>query len=304
MKGQLRSLFVLMLLLLVAGAVASVGGASPTPGARTAGAVAVPGAGHPWRPGVRPGRFVAGRPHLAGTPVACGNVISVDTTLSSDLHCLGDGLVVQAGVTLDLGGHTLGGSGSGFGIFVEAEGVTIENGTVTGFGVGVQLNSVPYFASGLTMKNMTVSRNSGDGVYLQVYNRGIQIINCTITRNGGNGIAADYGDDGSLFQGNQVTRNGEHGLRIYFATGRLIDNQAERNGADGIQVSDYDSFAPFYHLKGNRADRNALLGIEVVLYTAFPSGPFLVDDQGGNSASGNGNPLQCVGPGLTCTSHP
>ena len=46
--------------------------------------------------------------------VTCGDVITQDTTLDSDLiDCPGDGLVIGAdGVTLDLGGHTVDGTGT------------------------------------------------------------------------------------------------------------------------------------------------------------------------------------------------
>jgi parallel beta-helix repeat protein len=40
--------------------------------------------------------------------VACGDTITTDTTLHSDLSCPGDGIVIGAdGITLDLNGHTL-----------------------------------------------------------------------------------------------------------------------------------------------------------------------------------------------------
>src|SRR2546425_13075034 len=46
--------------------------------------------------------------------VECGDLITQDTTLDSDLiDCPGDGIVIGADdITLDLGGHTVEGSGS------------------------------------------------------------------------------------------------------------------------------------------------------------------------------------------------
>ena len=61
---------------------------------------------------------------LAGQALAnhvqCGDVISQDTTLDSDLiDCPGDGLVIGAdGITLDLGGHTV--DGDGVGVFCDS----------------------------------------------------------------------------------------------------------------------------------------------------------------------------------------
>jgi hypothetical protein len=66
--------------------------------------------------------------------VHCGDVITHDTKLDSDLTCPGDGLVIGAdGITLDLGGHTLTGTGQDTkGVSNPGyDGVTIENGVVS-----------------------------------------------------------------------------------------------------------------------------------------------------------------------------
>jgi hypothetical protein len=67
-----------------------------------------------------------------------------DTKMDGDLTCPGlvpfAALVMNTDdVTLDLGGFTIAGTGADFGVFVtdEREGVTIKNGTIQGFGVGV-----------------------------------------------------------------------------------------------------------------------------------------------------------------------
>ena len=47
-------------------------------------------------------------PPASATHVGCGDVVTQDTTLDSDLLCEGDGLIVAASdVTLDLGGHVI-----------------------------------------------------------------------------------------------------------------------------------------------------------------------------------------------------
>ena len=80
--------------------------------------------------------------------VSCGDVITVDTKLDSDLvDCPSDALIIRAdGVTLDLAGHTIYGDGAEFepelfvqdrGIVVAASGVTIQNGAVYGFPTGI-----------------------------------------------------------------------------------------------------------------------------------------------------------------------
>jgi hypothetical protein len=84
----------------------------------------------------------------AERPPACGDVVTTSVTLTSDLVCPGDGLTIgRAGVTLDLGGHTVrhpsAGSPAGTGLRIApsgddaASGITVRNGSVVGFGDAV-----------------------------------------------------------------------------------------------------------------------------------------------------------------------
>ena len=75
---------------------------------------------------------------------ACGDTLTVDTRLRSDLTCDAAGLRLGPGVTLDLGGHTLRGPGSGVGVAVASAGtVRVRNGTLAGWGEGVATYAVP-----------------------------------------------------------------------------------------------------------------------------------------------------------------
>jgi parallel beta-helix repeat protein len=91
--------------------------------------------------------------------VSCGQVITADTTLDSDLvECPGDGIVIgAAGITLDLAGHTVsattpltnvaGVSNDGFGA------VTVRNGVIRNFYYGVSIwDADGTAASGLTIE--------------------------------------------------------------------------------------------------------------------------------------------------------
>lgn len=81
---------------------------------------------------------VPGVAHAAPPPVECGAVLTVDTVLRHDLTCPGDGLRLEPGVTLDLRGHTVRGSGTGVGILVSSVGeIGIRNGTLTGWATAV-----------------------------------------------------------------------------------------------------------------------------------------------------------------------
>ncbi len=75
----------------------------------------------------------------SATHVSCGDVIAQDTTLDSDLvNCPGDGVVIGAsGITLDLAGHTIDGTGpgdAGHGVRnAGADNVTVTNGRIQQF---------------------------------------------------------------------------------------------------------------------------------------------------------------------------
>jgi Right handed beta helix region len=91
---------------------------------------------------------------------------------------------------------------------------------------------------------------------------------------------------GTIVRSNHIRGAGEDGLHI--------DRQAKhtllkRNHAFGAKDDGLDVNNSTTTLTGNRARRNGDLGIEAV---------FGAIDGGGNLASGNGNPLQCLN--ITC----
>src|SRR5258707_456893 len=70
----------------------------------------------------------------------CGSTITTNTTLTADIGpCPGDGLIIgRSGITLDLNGHHIEGSGDGTGINIgRMADIVIKNGTVFNFGVGL-----------------------------------------------------------------------------------------------------------------------------------------------------------------------
>jgi len=84
-------------------------------------------------------------------PVGCGGVVTASVVLQQDLTCTGTGLTIGASnITIDLNGHTLTGTATGthFGspgitfAFVPGGspyvGVTIKDGTIQGFDVGIR----------------------------------------------------------------------------------------------------------------------------------------------------------------------
>ncbi len=125
-------------------------------------------------------------PAAGATPaIGCGSVITASTTLNADVGpCPGNGLVVAAShITVNLGGHSIIGTFSpesplpptntseGEGINLSrVKGVTITNGSVYHFSVGVRLQE----SSGSTVSHLDVhdniglyaNANNGDGIAL------------------------------------------------------------------------------------------------------------------------------------------
>jgi parallel beta-helix repeat protein len=85
----------------------------------------------------------------------------------------------------------------------------------------------------------------------------------------------------NVFRDNRITRNAGDGitLDVTFASNVVERNYVSHNGDDGIDLTEGGT------VTRNRANHNADLGIEAT--------PASVDG-GGNKASGNGNPLQCL----------
>jgi hypothetical protein len=101
-------------------------------------------------------------PAAAAPVVQCGQPILTDVTLRADLTCAGDGLVVGAdGVTVDLGGHTVRGDGTGVGVAVTAHHrVTVRRGVVEGFAGAVNVDG----SSDVTLSRLTTLGGGGVGV--------------------------------------------------------------------------------------------------------------------------------------------
>jgi parallel beta-helix repeat protein len=152
--------------------------------------------------------FVSWTGQAAASHVRCGDTLTRDTTLDSDLVQCFDGLRIGAdGVTLDLNGHTIdglsaGGEGSD-GVGVASNGhshVTVVNGTVQQFFRGIALLD----ASGSVVRGITATENEQDAILLtgsdSVVERNLAFANSDDVEVGGAGFTVS-GDR------NQVSRN-------------------------------------------------------------------------------------------------
>jgi parallel beta-helix repeat protein len=303
--------------------------------------------------------------------VSCGDMITTDTTLDSDLlDCPSNGIVIGADdITLDLNGHTVSGDGERFKACPEGEfcdvgilnnghdRVTVRDGSVRRFECGAlvdrarenrvlgisssQNTSVGFLvvrsaqilvressgsrniapdAGGIGLLEShdvrivhnTFRRNSGAGIRIEDSNRN-RVARNRLSRDGGGIALANargnllarnvildartsgiyLGLDRPRMSGadnvvsrNVVRRSGKDGFTVRSKAhhSRLKGNIARRSGDDGFDVE-----SRFTKLVRNRAVANHDLGIEAVRG---------VRDGGGNRASGNEDPRQCVN--LSC----
>jgi parallel beta-helix repeat protein len=104
----------------------------------------------------------------------------------------------------------------------------------------------------------------------------------TLSGNGDFAIGLFSGPSNNLVEKNDVVSTRGHGIQVSAdATGSSLEkNNVSTSGLNGIHVE-----APSTTITKNTAVRNTNLGIYA---------PGAVDG-GGNKASGNGNPAQCVG---------
>jgi parallel beta-helix repeat protein len=200
--------------------------------------------------------------------VRCGDVITRDTRLDSDLTgCPGDGIVIGANdITLDLAGHSIDGSAdrNQAGIDNDAghAGVTIEHGRVQGFEFGVRLVRASYgrlrelalsdnrFGITLTDSNSNViAGNSSDGGTLGLelsQSHANRIAHNVLT---GNGIALTSSND------NRIVENTLAGMTI---VGDSSSNDLVARNS--VSVSGSWRSGIYAVGSGHRIERNTITG--------------------------------------------
>jgi parallel beta-helix repeat protein len=237
------------------------------------------------------GALVAFAPLSSGaaTP-ACGDTITTSVRLTSDLvGCGAAGLIVGAsGITVDLGGHTLGGTNLPNSVGISNTGhanVKIVNGTISGFHTdGVAI----HHASGNRLNKVTIrgigsggKNNDADAGVLLDHSPGA-VVTDTIVANSVHAFQSDGIDvlfsAGALIQGNHLSQNNWDGLvLIQSPRSRVVGNELDANGNNGMEAN---AGSDFISVSGNRADRNKNWGIVV---GAVGHARVL-----GNTATGNG----------------
>lgn len=185
--------------------------------------------------GVAPAAFAA------SPSVHCGSVITASTTLSADVtNCVGDGLIVAADdIVLDLNGHTVAGDGlpavGGVDVGIRVEGhhgITVTNGTVSGFDLGVLLEA----SAGDTLSRLDVRDNAGRGVMLANGSDGNRVEHNVIAHNERSGVALVDSQRNLIAE--NLASDDAAGVHLEGAShNTIVNNTLSGNGA-GIQVLD------------------------------------------------------------------
>ena len=278
--------------------------------------------------GHEPAASCVSRPRWAGALGAtvvgsdlAASVLTENTTLQRNVvGCPGTGLVVAGdGVALDLNGHKVSGSGTGTGVEIQGAGAVVHNGSIVGFGDGVDFTSEQ---AGGALKHLRIVRN-GAGVYVEpilraygavsiedsviaenagaatsltpIGSRDFTLVRSRVTGNGGRYAVYMRLGGLAIFEDNVISGNAGDGVFTRDVVARFVGNTVSRNGGNGIDVFDSSATPYPYFFANNTANRNGKLGISFNLEIIDPS----YADGGGNTARGNGDPRQCVG--ISCT---
>jgi parallel beta-helix repeat protein len=193
--------------------------------------------------------------------VSCGDVITSDTTLDSDLlNCPGDGVVIGAdNVTLNLAGHTIGGTGPGDGnqgVDNDAghDGVEVRSGQIRDF------HSAVYFdhADGGWVHGVTVTSGGGFEAFDSDSN--------VIERNDLGTIVLYFDSDANTIDRNRSSAPGTAVLIAGYDNERLADGNRITNNrlvGSGESFGVYVTLASDTSIKGNRVLDHSGTGIAV-----------------------------------------
>ena len=185
----------------------------------------------------------------AGPVLGCGSTITENTKLKESLDCPGDGLTVGASdIVLDLNGRTITRTGveGGVGITIDTgvNGVTVRNGTISNFGVGVYVDGmITGTLAGLKILDGPI------GIQLDGTN-GVTVKKNLLDRNAGSGIAL-IGAQNSSVTKNKIT---------FSADGILVSDGATQNTISKNRVTDAFSGVTLNAAPNNTVSKNKITG--------------------------------------------
>jgi parallel beta-helix repeat protein len=238
------------------------------------------------------GLIALGASQASASHVSCGETITADTTLDSDLvDCPNNGLVIDADdITLDLNGHTIDGDGTEFADCAKDEfcdvgvlnrghdGVTVRHGSVREFLVGVWglrvshnrllgISSSGNQCCGLGFfrgTRLLVRNSSGDrsvdtmGLFL-IASHHVRVIHNSFRHNGDQGIFA-LDSTHNLIKENLFSHNEFYGIVLERADrNQVTGNRSVRDGEVGFYVAPGNRNV----IAGNRVSHSRGRAIEI-----------------------------------------
>ncbi|HEY2388811.1 MAG TPA: right-handed parallel beta-helix repeat-containing protein [Candidatus Binatia bacterium] len=176
----------------------------------------------------RPGRAAVSDP-------LCGSVPTQSLRLTHDVACDNNGIKAGAdGITIDLGGFTLTGAGTVDSIGVDADGhtgVTVKNGTISGFWVGVSSGANFAVAPKMKLSHLTSRDNLTHGGAVET--TAVVIDGCTFVANAFDGLLLT--SQGGKVGRSLFTNSGGIGLIVSGSHLALTQIAATVNTGGGIR---------------------------------------------------------------------
>jgi large repetitive protein len=218
---------------------------------------------------------------------SCGQTITADTTLDSDLtKCTGPAIRIGADdITLDLNGHSITGKGKGVGVNNTAgyDGVTIEEGSIHDF-----MESVALVGAGDNhLRGLSLSDNRHVGIYVQG-SSAIQIEQVSVVDIRFSGIFVWRSHDIRV-EGSSSSGNGAGVVALASDHLAIEANAFQGNSGEGIALQESSEG----HVAGNTVSHNGGAGI-------FLDGAN-TNQVSSNFASQNGDGIGVIGNANTIT---
>jgi large repetitive protein len=235
-------------------------------------------------------------PGAQADQIICGQVITANTTITNSLAgCAGDGLVIGAsGITVDLNGQTIQGTGLGVGIRNNGHGdVTIRNGALLNFDHGVVLGpgTVRNSVTGLTLsKNewSAIDLNAASGNHLaqnqlaEIGDIGVRLTNGSsdnairgnvVGTGAGDSFVVELGSHRNWFEGNVVKTSAGQAVRVNGSSNTMVlANEFAGSSDMGITMTAAPGSVVQANRLGGGGDAGVLLSggtASVVRFNAF-----------------------------------
>ncbi|MCX8202682.1 MAG: right-handed parallel beta-helix repeat-containing protein, partial [Candidatus Micrarchaeota archaeon] len=176
--------------------------------------------------------------------VSCGDIITTDTTLTSDLTCDGTALYIGANnIVLDCNGYKITHTGfASYGVYAGwVSGITIKNCNIVGQKLTNNNGIRFYYASNSRIQNVNVS-NHERGIYL-LYSNYNNISDTNASFNKFQGIGLDSNSQYNSLFNVSAFYNDQYGIRASSASNNNISNStASFNGDANFILSPHSNY--------------------------------------------------------------